>query len=326
MSVISVVIPTYNRYKDLTVCIDSILKQSRRPDELIIVDDGNLPDVPLQHACERAGIKIIYFKKDKPGLTASRNQGVRLASGDLLFFLDDDVELFTDYLANIVDVFQQDKTEKIGGVGGMIVNEPPLSRSKKLRRLLDLCFLVTGSTEGKVLKSGFCVNFGSTGRPLKQLTQVDFLAGGVCAYRKDVFTKFCFDENYKGYGLGEDKDFSYRVSKYYQLMVTPEAKLNHYESPQMRFDHRRMGYEFIISCYRFFKVHVHSNVLNTLAFSYAILGYTLGRFIITCLSFNKKEFNRLFGIINGIWDIVTNKAKHTLQQDINAQEKKTGLL
>lgn len=315
MSVISVIIPTYNRYDDLTVCIRSILQQSRLPDELIIVDDAELPDVPLQQDCEARGIKVIYFKKDKPGLTASRNQGIKLASGDLLYFLDDDVELFSQYIEHIERVFDLDKQHKLGGVGGVIDNDPPLSRSKTLRRWLDLCFMVTGPVEGKVLRSGFCVNFGSTGKVFDGQTPVDFLAGGVCAYRQQVFEQLLFDENFKGYGLGEDKDFSYRLSKQSALVVTPEAKLNHYESPKMRFDKAQLGFEFVLSRYRFFKTHVYTTPLSNMAFYYALFGYTLARTLITCLSFKKQEWQRLQGIFKGIGELLSGKAKQDLSDE-----------
>jgi len=97
----SVIIPTYNRPDDLEKCVESIIIQTVRPDELIIVDDGDLQKQPLQQSCEEAGIGYIYFRKDKPGLTASRNAGIKLAGGDIVFFFDDDVVLFPDYVEQI---------------------------------------------------------------------------------------------------------------------------------------------------------------------------------------------------------------------------------
>jgi GT2 family glycosyltransferase len=282
---------------------------------LIIIDDDKLPDIPLQSECEQLGIKVIYSQKDQPGLTASRNLGVTLTNCDLLYFLDDDVELLNDYIGNIERIFEQDVMLKIGGVGGVIVNDPPLTTAKKLRRILDRLFLVTGPVEGKVLSSGFCVNFGSTGRAFKGLTSVDFLAGGVCAYRRQVFEDFLFDEQFKGYGLGEDKDFSYRVTKVWRLVITPDAQLNHYESPKMRFDKKRLGYEFVLCRYRFFLTHVYVHPIDKIAFYYALFGYTLNRLIITCLSFDKQEVARISGIFNAIKHIVSNKAMQEYKDD-----------
>ncbi len=319
MPSISLIIPTYNRYDDLSICILSILKQTRLPDELIIIDDGELDNIPHKADCEKSGIQVIYHKKDSPGLTASRNCGVRLAKHTLIFFLDDDVELFPEYIQSITDVFEEDSQGKIGGVGGVIANEPKLSLTKKIRRAFDMCFLVTGPTEGKVLCSGFCVNFGSSGKTLTNNVYVDFLSGGVCAYRKSVFDTVMFDENYQGYGLGEDKDFSYRLSKHTLLVMTPYAKLNHYESPQMRFDKQKLGFESIVSRYRFFRTHVYTSPITSIPFYFALFGFTLSRLIIAALSFKKAEFNRLYGVFSAIYFIISGQAKAAL-----AKEKVSG--
>ena len=180
----SVIIPTYNRPDDLKKCIESILTQTVRPDELIIVDDGALQELPLKKSCEDAGIGYLYFKKDKPGLTASRNAGIKLASGDIVIFFDDDVVLFPDYIEQILSVYKEDPGGEVGGVGGAVANTPPLKIKQRIKRALEIVFLISGLKEGKVLPSGFCTNFGDTDRPLVKNTEVDFLSGGVSSFRK----------------------------------------------------------------------------------------------------------------------------------------------
>lgn len=304
---ITVIIPTYNREQDLNIAIRSILSQSRLPDELIIVDDGNLEQVPFADECKAKNVSLIYSQKEKPGLTASRNKGISLASGDLVIFFDDDVELFQGYIKNMEQLFIEDSNGEIGGASGITMNEKPIKLSNKIRNFFDRIFMVTGSQEGKVLPSGFCVNYGATGNQFETITDVDFLAGCGCAFRKEVFEKHRFNENYQGYGLGEDKDFSYRLIPEYKLKVTPFAKLNHYESPQMRYDTYRRGYEFVLSRHRFFKELVMRYRLQWLFFYYAITGYTLGRMIIFLLMPKKAEWLRLKGIFKGLRHILTGK-------------------
>ena len=77
---ISIIIPTYNRPEELRNCLASILEQTVLPGELIIVDDGNLEQIPLAGKLAKASIKVLYHKKDTPGLTASRNVGIGLAT------------------------------------------------------------------------------------------------------------------------------------------------------------------------------------------------------------------------------------------------------
>ena len=112
----SLIIPTYNRPKELSDCMDSVLKQTVLPDEVIIIDDGNLGEIPYEKACQNKGIHTIYYKKDTPGLTKSRNKGVELSSGDIILFLDDDVILFPDYIEQILAGYD----ENTSGVGGLV--------------------------------------------------------------------------------------------------------------------------------------------------------------------------------------------------------------
>ena len=104
---VTLIIPTYNRPKLIKDCIESILVQTRLPDELIVVDDGDLDEIPLEFQCIQAGIALRYIKKDVPGLTESRNAGVRIATGDIIFFLDDDVILDREYIDQIMVVYMK---------------------------------------------------------------------------------------------------------------------------------------------------------------------------------------------------------------------------
>ncbi|MCI4626322.1 MAG: glycosyltransferase [Candidatus Magnetoovum sp. WYHC-5] len=300
----SVIIPTYNRPVDLKNCIESLLKQTVRPTEIIVVDDGNLEELPLASQCKEANINYIYYKKDKPGLTESRNRGIKLSHGDIIFFFDDDVILYDSYIEETLKVYKEDKTGAIGGVGGMITNQKPVTMIHGIRRILEMFFLVTGK-EGKVLPSGFCTNFGSTLFPIKKITGVDFLSGGVSSFRKEVFNEFTFDtDTYLNYGLGEDKDFTYRVSNKYKLIFNPAAKVLHMEATSMRPEHFKKSKMMIISNYVFFKRYVKTGPLSWILFYYAVLGYTLSRMIILLMSPSKENQEKLNGVFHGIKDVI----------------------
>jgi len=301
----SIIIPTYNRPRDLEKCIHSVTLQTIKPYELIIVDDGNLTQLPFKAECEDKGIQYIYFKKNIPGLAASRNLGVGLSHGDIIFFLDDDVVLTPNYIEEILKVYHIDANHSVGGVGGVIINHKPLKIRDHIRRLFEIFFLISGLSEGKVLPSGFCANFGSTGRKIRKNSQVDFLSGGVSSFRKEIFGEFRFDnERYLNYGMGEDKDFSYRVSKRYKLIVSPMAKLWHFESQQMRINSLREGKMFILDRYSFFSRYVKKGWWSKVLFSYALLGYILARIFAFIIYPNKMKAQRLIGIFSALKDIL----------------------
>ncbi len=99
---ISVIIPVHNRYEQLERAVSSVLHQTYRPHEIIVVDDGS--DPPVEPCLSREvsqKIKLIRLNENK-GVSFSRNVGIDSASGDWIALLDSD-DHWTPYkLANQV--------------------------------------------------------------------------------------------------------------------------------------------------------------------------------------------------------------------------------
>ena len=85
---VSVVIPVYNTEKYLAEAIDSVLAQTTRPAEIIVVDDGSTDGSAA--VAKRFASSVEYCGLPHCGQGAARNRGVELAHGDLLAFLDAD--------------------------------------------------------------------------------------------------------------------------------------------------------------------------------------------------------------------------------------------
>jgi glycosyltransferase involved in cell wall biosynthesis len=300
----SVIIPTYNRPHELINCIDSILKQTVKPDELIVVDDGDLSELPLEKECIDEGIRYLYIKKKKKGLTESRNEGIKASSGDIIFFFDDDVVLYSEYLEEILNIYNEDTEEVIGGAGGIVTNYKTLTFKNRLRRIFDIFFLISGFYEGKVLPSGFCTDFGITGIPIQQILEVDFLHGCDMSFRKKIFNELTFTDEYRTYGLGEDKDFSYQVSRKFKLIINPGARLLHIKSPEMRPQKKREGRMFVMGRYMFFTKYVKRGWWSWLFFFYAVFGFTLSRIISLIFLPNHYKIDYIKGIFSAIGDIL----------------------
>lgn len=91
MLLVSVIIPVYNVDKYLRQCVDSILYQSYRSIEVILVDDGSPDSSPLicdEYAKMDKRVKVIH--KQNGGLSDARNVGLMSATGDYVVFLDSD--------------------------------------------------------------------------------------------------------------------------------------------------------------------------------------------------------------------------------------------
>ena len=306
----SIIIPTYNREEDLTRAIRSILDQDLLPDELVIVDDGDLSDIPLRDECEKAGIRCIYFQKDTPGLTASRNAGIRLSGGDILLFFDDDVELFPEHLQALVSVYEADTDKLTGAVGGVIVLTTPMTWKNYVRFFLEVIFLQSGFRAGMILPSGFCTDYEMTPFPVRTVREADFLNGCAMSFRKEVFNEFSFDEElFLRYGLGEDKELTHSVSRKYRLIVTPKAKLYHHKSPAMRINSFRDGYMHMMFNYLFFTTHAKKGWWSWPLFGYALFGYILIRILSFVVYPRKDKLSLLKGIFSALGDIMKGERR-----------------
>jgi glycosyltransferase involved in cell wall biosynthesis len=96
MPKVSIIIPTYNREKYLPLALDSILNQTFKDYEIIVIDDGSTDNT--RQAIKPYEEKIQYLYQDNAGVSAARNAGIRQAKGEWLAFLDSDDEWVPDYL------------------------------------------------------------------------------------------------------------------------------------------------------------------------------------------------------------------------------------
>jgi len=85
---VSVVIPAYNAGEYLTRTIDSVLGQTRRANEVIVVDDGSTDNTAEVSA--RYGDKVKYIRQENAGASVARNTGIQAASYEWIAFLDGD--------------------------------------------------------------------------------------------------------------------------------------------------------------------------------------------------------------------------------------------
>lgn len=88
---VSVIVPVYNVEKYLGRCVDSILSQTYRNLEIILVDDGakdNSGSICDSYAQKDSRVRVIH--KENGGLSSARNAGIDIASGDYLEFVDSD--------------------------------------------------------------------------------------------------------------------------------------------------------------------------------------------------------------------------------------------
>jgi GT2 family glycosyltransferase len=287
---ISVIICTKNRVQELMGCIKSVIAQSLSPEELIIVDAGDTEEVYLKIKEQfPKDSRFRYIHTFRSNLTVDRNAGVRNSSGDIIIFLDDDTVLDKDFIKEIVKVFGKDSEKKIGGVMGNIVNIQRSKSFKSRMHSLKRIFLLPTSGNGRFRASG-CPTFI---RGARELRNVEFLSGCCMAYRKEVFKNLKFDEDFPNAMFTDDEDFSYRVSRKYQNVYTPYAKIAHNPSPIGRASGYTRAKMTVEARYYLLKKNFPRTLKHTLAFWWSVVGY----FIQAIATMDKES---LKGLISGL--------------------------
>jgi glycosyltransferase involved in cell wall biosynthesis len=180
---VSVIIPTYNRATYISRAIESILSQSYRDFEVIVVDDGSCDNT--KQVVQAYGDRVRYMFQDNAGPGAARNLGIRTSEGMYLAFLDSDDAWMPEFLAKTVGAL--DVHPEVDAVTTTIY-VGPAARTKE------------------ALMEGVQTGVWQLPAPVPR-RQVPFILNGFCAgtvlVRKDVVTRY---GGYYEHGctLGED--------------------------------------------------------------------------------------------------------------------------
>lgn len=154
----SIIIPTFNGRELLKDCIYSIKRHTNEPYEIIVVDNGSSDGTV--DICRQEGITFISLANNI-GFPAACNKGLKIATGDTLLLLNNDVIVTRNWLQNMLNCLNSET--KIGIVGPLTnyasgkqqidmpytsleemsnqLNEPDASKWLQVDRIVGLCFL-----------------------------------------------------------------------------------------------------------------------------------------------------------------------------------------
>ena len=109
---VSVIVPIYKVEKYLKNCVDSILQQTYRHLEIILVDDGS-PDGCPQICDEYKSIdsRIVVIHKQNEGVSAARNAALDIATGSYIMFVDGDDSISPYMCEKLYQLLQQDHSD-----------------------------------------------------------------------------------------------------------------------------------------------------------------------------------------------------------------------
>ena len=214
MTTFSVVVPTLGRPGPLRETLESVLACDPKPDEVIVVDAD--PEQSAFAAAEGLDARVRVLAGLR-GSTVQRNQGIDEAAGDVVVFLDDDVEVDPRLFAGLSETYRD---PSIVGVTGHIVETDTRrvgGRGSLFRRL------ILRAREGTFTRAGYPRRV----RHLEEEADLEFMQGCFMSARRELALLVGFDEALADYGLAEDEDFAYRLSRHGRIRYVPSLRVVH---------------------------------------------------------------------------------------------------
>ena len=187
---ISIVGPAYNSGKTIGECLSSLLNQTKKPYEIIVVDDGS---EDRTKDIVRKFKNVTLLKQKHKGPAVARNIGAKRARGEILLFTDSDCIPDKDWVSEMTKPF---KNKEIVGVQGRY------------------------ETKQKGLIARFTqLEIEDRYDRMRKFETIDFVGSYSAGYRKRTFIEFNgFDESFPT-ASGEDPELSFKLSKANHKMV-----------------------------------------------------------------------------------------------------------
>lgn len=109
MCIVSIIVPIYNSSDYLVKCITSIVKQSYKDIEIILINDGSKDQSgQICDSIATLDSRIVVIHKENGGVSSARNRGLEIASGDWITFVDSDDYIDSDFVANMIALSNYD--------------------------------------------------------------------------------------------------------------------------------------------------------------------------------------------------------------------------
>ena len=108
----SVIIPIYNTGRYLRSCIESIIRQTHRDLQIIMIDDGS--DIHTAAICDEIAAsdhRIELVHKRNEGVSKARNTGLDMATGDVVCFVDSDDSIEPDMIETMIEAMNRQDTQ-----------------------------------------------------------------------------------------------------------------------------------------------------------------------------------------------------------------------
>lgn len=208
-ALVSIIVPVYNVEKYIEMCLDSVINQTYKNIEILLIDDGSTDNSGnICDKWQKKDKRIKTFHKENGGLSSARNYGIDRAKGDYLTFIDSDDTLELDYVEYLYNLIKKHDTDLSICPYTVIINE---TKKYDFGKNYDEELLDTDECLKRMLcEEGFTVS--------------------ACAklYKKELFDDIRYPLN----KLCEDNGTTYKtIMKCSKIAYGNESKYNYFKRP-----------------------------------------------------------------------------------------------
>lgn len=243
----ALVIATYSRTDVLAQCLRFALVQSRPPDEVIIVDASADFEVAKTAIAAVAGdyprTRLIHQAAKRRSIPAQRNQGVALATADIVFLIDDDAFLYGHSAAEIMRIYDADSALQVAGIMACPTSRPPgeneadtlIDEELKQQTPSIAARLSAWARSAAGIERTYFLPYSASLGAVELSPQVaslstarlDVMVGFAMTFRRTVVEVVGFCPFLDAYAAGEDQDFSHRAQSHGVLLLAANAPIYH---------------------------------------------------------------------------------------------------
>ncbi len=246
---ISAIVPTIGRADALTALFESLLAQTRRPDEVIVADGSGGADIRTLAAAPRwraAGLDVRYLSVQPPNAVAQRKAAIAEARGSLLLLLDDDVVPEPGCVNALVSCLESRGAVAVSADFSNHDWPPPTTL---WRWYLRVRHGIAGQAwQGKVI--GPLLRFGYHPVPDTPVP-MEWLGSGNSLVRRDAydraggFSDFFLHRS----TINEDVDLGLKLARVGAILLCPSARMAHMHAPGGRASIRALAEDDIYNRY-----------------------------------------------------------------------------
>ncbi|MHC4114243.1 MAG: glycosyltransferase family 2 protein [Planctomycetota bacterium] len=223
---LSIVIVSWNVRQDIINCLDSIYDSpSSKPFEIIVIDNAS-SDRSTQEIRKQFPKVTCIANNQNYGFTGANNQGIKLAKGEYLLFLNPDTIMYSgslDYLVTFMD-----NNKDVGACGPKLLNEDGSTQqsAREFPSYRGALYRFTFLKYFRIFKNSYR-SWLMRDFDHKSQRDVDQLMGAALLVRKSIIDKISgFDESFFMYY--EEVDLCYRIKQYgWRIVFLPQACITH---------------------------------------------------------------------------------------------------